>query len=142
MVSLELHRNHAQMLRRGAFGQNGLSIKMRRVSLRFGHLSLSQMSKLEYFIRHYTVHEPTVANEALAPKDLIEFIARKLVDYPDQVSVSEIEASKTIVLELRVTKEDMGKIIGRRGRIASAIRTILRAATATSPKQFVLQLSE
>jgi len=61
-------------------------------------------------------------------KELLETIARSLVDYPDEVSVNEIESENGIILELRVSKEDMGKVIGKQGRIAKAIRTVVKAA--------------
>jgi len=61
-------------------------------------------------------------------KDLLEAIAKSLVDYPDEVVVNEIESDNGIVLELKVAKEDMGKVIGKQGRIAKAIRTVVKAA--------------
>jgi predicted RNA-binding protein YlqC (UPF0109 family) len=61
-------------------------------------------------------------------KELLETIARSLVDYPDEVSVNEVESENGIILELRVSKEDMGKVIGKQGRIAKAIRTVVKAA--------------
>lgn len=61
-------------------------------------------------------------------KELLETIAQALVDYPDEVSVNEIEEDNILVLELRVSKEDMGKVIGKQGRIAKAIRTVVKAA--------------
>ena len=61
-------------------------------------------------------------------KDLVELIAKALVDHPDQVQVTEKETEKSIVIELRVAPEDMGKVIGKQGRIAKAIRTVVKAA--------------
>jgi predicted RNA-binding protein YlqC (UPF0109 family) len=61
-------------------------------------------------------------------KELLETIAKSLVDYPDEVRVNEVESDKTIILELSVAKEDMGKVIGKQGRIAKAIRTVIKAA--------------
>ena len=61
-------------------------------------------------------------------KELLETIARALVDYPDEVSVSEVEGDNIMILELRVSKEDMGKVIGKQGRIAKAVRTVVKAA--------------
>ena len=61
-------------------------------------------------------------------KDLVEFIAKALVDQPDQVSVEQLEDDRAITLELRVAPEDMGKVIGKQGRIAKAIRTVVNAA--------------
>ena len=60
-------------------------------------------------------------------KDLLTYIARNLVEQPDQVSVNEIDCDGEIVLELRVAPEDMGKVIGRQGRIAKEIRTVVRS---------------
>lgn len=61
-------------------------------------------------------------------KELLETIARSLVDYPDEVSVNEVDSENGIILELKVSKEDMGKVIGKQGRIAKAIRTVVKAA--------------
>jgi predicted RNA-binding protein YlqC (UPF0109 family) len=61
-------------------------------------------------------------------KELLEAIAKSLVDYPDEVVINEIESDNGIVLELKVAKEDMGKVIGKQGRIAKAIRTVVKAA--------------
>lgn len=61
-------------------------------------------------------------------KELLEIIARSLVDYPDEVHVNEVEGENSIVLELKVSKDDMGKVIGKQGRIAKAIRTVVKAA--------------
>ena len=63
-------------------------------------------------------------------KDLITYIAQALVDNPEQVDVSEVEGNQTSVLELKVAKEDLGKVIGKQGRTARAMRTILSAASA------------
>ena len=62
-------------------------------------------------------------------KSLVEYIAKALVDNPDQVSVSEVSEDQTSVLELKVAKEDLGKVIGKQGRSARAMRTILSAAS-------------
>jgi uncharacterized protein len=75
-------------------------------------------------------------------KDLIDYIARALVDYPEQVSVSEVEGSQTSVLSLKVAKEDLGKVIGKQGRTARAMRTILSAASAKIKKRSVLEIIE
>ena len=75
-------------------------------------------------------------------KELVEYIARALVDYPDQVKVSEIEGEKTSVLELSVAKEDLGKVIGKQGRTARAIRVILGAVSANLGKRSVLEIIE
>jgi hypothetical protein len=75
-------------------------------------------------------------------KKLIEMIAKALVDYPDQVEVKEVEGEATIVFELRVAPSDLGKVIGRQGRTARAIRTILGAAGMKLRKRFVLEILE
>ena len=75
-------------------------------------------------------------------KDLVSFIAQALVDNPDDVSVSEIEGEQTSVIELRVAKDDLGKIIGKHGRTAQSIRTILSAASAKHKKRAVLEIVE
>ena len=75
-------------------------------------------------------------------KDLIDYIARALVDHPEQVSVSEIEGNQTSVLSLKVAKEDLGKVIGKQGRTARAMRTILSAASAKIKKRSVLEIIE
>lgn len=75
-------------------------------------------------------------------KELITYIARALVDHPDQVSVSEVEGNQTSVLELKVAKEDLGKVIGKQGRTARAMRTILGAASAKVKKRTVLEIIE
>ncbi|MBK5101848.1 MAG: KH domain-containing protein [Desulfobacteraceae bacterium] len=67
-------------------------------------------------------------------KELIEYIAKSLVDNPEEVSVTELEGEQTSMIELRVAKEDMGKIIGKQGRTAMAIRTILGGASAKMKK--------
>jgi len=75
-------------------------------------------------------------------KDLIEFIAKALVDQPDDVKVSEVEGERTSVIELNVAKEDLGKVIGKQGRTARAIRTILSAASTKIRKRSVLEIIE
>jgi predicted RNA-binding protein YlqC (UPF0109 family) len=64
----------------------------------------------------------------MAMKDLVEYVAKSLVDDPSAVEVTEIPGGSTIVLELRVAPDDMGRVIGKRGRVANAIRTVVRAA--------------
>lgn len=75
-------------------------------------------------------------------KELVQFIANSLVDYPEEVSVSTIDGQQTTVLELRVAKEDLGKIIGKQGRTAGAMRTILSAVSAKTRKRTVLEIVE
>jgi predicted RNA-binding protein YlqC (UPF0109 family) len=75
-------------------------------------------------------------------KELIKYIAQALVDNPEQVTVEEIEGRQTSVLELKVAKEDLGKVIGKQGRTAIAIRTILNAASAKIKRRTVLEIIE
>lgn len=75
-------------------------------------------------------------------KELITYIAEALVDYPDQVSVTEIAGEQTSVLELKVAKEDLGKVIGKQGRTARAMRTILSAVSTKIRKRAVLEILE
>ncbi len=77
-----------------------------------------------------------------AMKDLIKYIAQALVDHPEEVSVSEVEGNQTSVLELKVAKDDLGKVIGKQGRTARAMRTILSAASAKIKKRSVLEIIE
>lgn len=73
-------------------------------------------------------------------KELIEFLAKKLVDNPDAVDVNVIEGEKSVVIELRTAPEDIGKVIGKQGRIAKAIRTLLGAVSVKSGKHSVLEI--
>jgi predicted RNA-binding protein YlqC (UPF0109 family) len=73
-------------------------------------------------------------------KDLVEYIVKSLVDDPGQVTVNVVEGEKSTILELRVAADDIGKVIGKHGRIAKAIRTVLQAATARSGKHTVLEI--
>jgi len=75
-------------------------------------------------------------------KDLISEIVQALVDQPEEVSVNEIGGSHTTVLEVRVAKTDMGKVIGKQGRTAQAIRTILSAASGKARKRYILEIVE
>jgi predicted RNA-binding protein YlqC (UPF0109 family) len=75
-------------------------------------------------------------------KDLIGYIAKALVDKPEEVVVTEIEGQQTSVIELKVAKEDIGKIIGKQGRTALAMRTILSAASTKLRKRSVLEILE
>lgn len=75
-------------------------------------------------------------------KDLVEYMAKSLVDYPDKVKVSEVEATATSVIELRVAKEDLGKIIGKEGKTAKSIRTILNAASSKIKRRAILNIIE
>jgi predicted RNA-binding protein YlqC (UPF0109 family) len=75
-------------------------------------------------------------------RELIEYIAKVLVDNPDEVRVTELEGKQTSVIELRVAKEDLGKVIGKQGRTARAMRTILGAASTKLKKRSVLEILE
>ncbi len=75
-------------------------------------------------------------------KDFIDYICRALVDSPDEVSVTEIEGSRTIVFELRVAQGDLGKVIGKAGQTAKSIRTLLAAVSARQGKRAVLEILE
>jgi uncharacterized protein len=75
-------------------------------------------------------------------KELIKYISQSLVDNPDKVEVTEVIGEQTSVIELRVAKEDLGKVIGKQGRTAKAIRTILSAASAKLHKRSVLEIIE
>jgi len=75
-------------------------------------------------------------------KELIEYIAKSLVDLPSEVLVKEMEGEKTTVIELKVAKEDLGKVIGKQGRTARAMRTILNAAATKLRKRAVLEILE
>jgi predicted RNA-binding protein YlqC (UPF0109 family) len=75
-------------------------------------------------------------------KELIEYLAKVLVDKPDEVQVTEIAGEQTTVLELKVAKEDLGKVIGKQGRTARSIRTLLNAASTKLKKRSVLEIIE
>ena len=75
-------------------------------------------------------------------KELIKYIAQALTDYPDQVEVREVEGERTSVIELRVAQSDLGKVIGKQGKTARAMRTILSAASAKLKKRSVLEIIE
>ncbi len=75
-------------------------------------------------------------------KELVEYIAKSLVDHPDAVKVTEVEGERTSVVELSVTKEDLGKVIGKQGKTARAIRTILSAASTKENKRTILEIIE
>ncbi|HQD39711.1 MAG: KH domain-containing protein [Firmicutes bacterium] len=75
-------------------------------------------------------------------KELVELIAKALVDEPDAVSVNEVEGEQSMILELRVAPDDMGKVIGKQGRIAKAIRTVAKAAATRKGKKVVVEIVE
>lgn len=78
----------------------------------------------------------------MSMKEMVEYIAQALVDNPDKVEVKEIEGAQTSVLELKVAPTDLGKVIGKQGRTAKAIRTILAAASTKQGKRYVLEIIE
>lgn len=75
-------------------------------------------------------------------RDLVDFMARSLVDHPDDVQVNEVVGEQTTVVELSVAKEDLGKVIGKQGRTAKSMRTILNAASTKLNKRSVLEIME
>jgi predicted RNA-binding protein YlqC (UPF0109 family) len=81
-------------------------------------------------------------NRGIGMKDLIKEIVQALVDQPELVSISEIIGDHTNVLELKVAKSDIGKVIGKQGRNAQALRTIMSAATGKSRKRYILEILE
>jgi predicted RNA-binding protein YlqC (UPF0109 family) len=78
----------------------------------------------------------------LSLRDLVEFMAKSLVDNPEQVEVTEVLGEQTTVVELKVAKEDLGKVIGKQGRTARSMRTILNAASTKLHKRSVLEIVE
>jgi predicted RNA-binding protein YlqC (UPF0109 family) len=86
--------------------------------------------------------QPKTDRGDMVMKDLIKEIVQALVDQPDEVSVTEIEGESTTVLELKVAKSDMGKVIGKQGRNAQAIRTVLSAAAGKTRRRYVLEILE
>ena len=75
-------------------------------------------------------------------KELVEVIAKSLVDHPDEVVVTESENDKALVVELRVAQTDMGKVIGKQGRIAKAIRTVVKAAASRDDKKVIVDIAQ
>lgn len=73
-------------------------------------------------------------------KELVEYIAKSLVDYPEQVDVRQVEGERSVILELRVASDDMGKVIGKQGRIAKAIRTVVNAAAIKENKRVMVEI--
>ena len=78
----------------------------------------------------------------MALKSLVEYLAKSLVDHPENVSVNEVEGEKTTILELSVSEDDLGKIIGKHGRTARAMRTVVSAAASKEHKRAVLEILE
>ena len=75
-------------------------------------------------------------------KELVEVIAKSLVDYPDEVQVTETENDKAVVIELKVAQSDMGKVIGKQGRIAKAIRTVVKAAASKEDRKVIVEIMQ
>ena len=75
-------------------------------------------------------------------KELVEVIAKSLVDNPDEVVVTETENEKSVVIELRVAQSDMGKVIGKQGRIAKAIRDVIKAAASRENKKVIVEITQ
>ena len=75
-------------------------------------------------------------------KELVELIAKSLVDYPDEVQVTETENDKAVVLELKVAQSDMGKVIGKQRRIAKAIRTVVKAAASKEDRKVIVEIMQ
>lgn len=73
-------------------------------------------------------------------RELVEFIVGNLVDSPDDVSVAQREEERAYIIEINVAPDDMGKVIGKQGRIAKAIRTVVKAASAKSPKKYIVEI--
>lgn len=78
--------------------------------------------------------------QKISMKELVEIIAKALVDNPDMVVVKEVAGEQSIILELKVAPEDMGKVIGKQGRIAKAIRTVVKAAAIKENKRVVVEI--
>ena len=95
-----------------------------------------------YNYKMTTTSGGTNFNKGKSMKDLISEIVKALVDEPDQVSVTEIEGGHTVVLEVSVAKSDMGKVIGKKGRNAQALRTIMSAVAGKTRKRYVLEIIE
>ena len=73
-------------------------------------------------------------------KDLVEIIAKSLVDNPNEVHVNEVQGEQDLILELRVAPEDMGKVIGKQGKVAKAIRTVVKAAALNENRKVVVEI--
>ncbi len=73
-------------------------------------------------------------------RDLVIYIAQALVDHPEQVEVTEVESERSLVLQLKVADEDIGKVIGKQGRIAQAIRSLVKAASSNDPRRVTVDI--
>lgn len=85
-------------------------------------------------------HKSDLNNGVLKMKELVQFIAEALVDHPEQVVINEIRGEESVIIELKVAPEDMGKVIGKQGRIAKAIRTVVKAAAAKEKKRIIVEI--
>jgi predicted RNA-binding protein YlqC (UPF0109 family) len=97
---------------------------------------------MAYIFALLVSHLKSLCKGEVYMKELIAYIAQSLVDRPGEVSVSEVEGNQTTVLELKVAKEDLGKVIGKQGRTAQAMRTILSAVSSKVKKRTVLEIIE
>ena len=88
----------------------------------------------------YTNKEKRASKGGAKMGELVEYIAKSLVDYPEQVQVNEVEGSQSLIIELKVSAEDMGKIIGKQGRIAKALRTLVKAAATKDNKRVIIEI--
>jgi len=95
---------------------------------------------LIYMFIYYIMESNLFRAEDGEMKELIEYIAKSLVDQPDAVKVTEVEGERTSVIELSVSKEDMGKVIGKQGKTAIAMRTLLSAASMKQKKRTILEI--
>lgn len=73
-------------------------------------------------------------------KELVEYIAKSLVDHPEEVRVTQVEGEHSVIIELRVAREEVGKVIGKQGRIANAMRNLLKVAAAKEEKRVILEI--
>lgn len=73
-------------------------------------------------------------------KELVEYIAKSLVDHPEEVRVTQVEGEHSVIIELRVAREEVGKVIGKQGRIANAMRNLLKVAAAKEGKRVILEI--
>ena len=105
-----------------------------------GDLSSSILINLWYYGLMAVVPSEVPATEVAAMKELVEVLAKALVDYPDQLELTEIAGGETLMIELKAAKEDLGKIIGKKGRNVQAMRTILNGASRKLGKHVVLEI--
>ncbi len=112
------------------------------VPIRFPAVPLCGVPVFVPSLRTAMIESGTVETGDESMKDLVEFIAKSLADKPEEVEVREVEGDQVRVLELRVAKEDLGKIIGKQGRTARALRTIVSAASAKAQTRLLLEIQE